>query len=209
LPSVGATATGAKIGSTNRTFQYLHSLPFHRGIKARKLAIAIPLHIPHPQSLRPGVTLERFRLRHNPSFVGMQCGRRQNHAPCGHMQKHEHKYFAKACERKYFLTEEICLPQTGSMALQKFIPGSTSPFGTRIKPRRFENIFHGTLFNRTDAQLLEFADDSLIAPDIFLGHANDQLADLFLGPRATSLARFGSVLLGFLLFPKRLPAYLA
>ena len=123
------------VRSSNGTFQYLNTLPLQGGIKARKLPVAIPLHIRHPQTLRSRLCHERFRLLDNPSLVRMPGGRRKDHASRGHVQKHQHKYLAKTCERQHFLAEEVALPQRRRVPLQEFIPCRTNSLRTRIQRR--------------------------------------------------------------------------
>ena len=70
------------------------------------------------------------------------------------------------------------MPQTGRMSADELVPGAATSRGARIEPIILEDVPDRAFGYRPNPQLPEFAHNPGIAPGIFFGQLDDQLADL-------------------------------
>src|SRR5262249_49173839 len=102
------------------------------------------------------------------------------------MKENEQKSTADAFDCQNSLRKEVGLPQTGSMAFEKFIPRRAGSLGAGFEAAFLQNVADRTLADRANPQLPEFTHDSGVAPGVFLGEFDDQLSDLFGRASSTS-----------------------
>jgi len=109
----------------------------------------------------------------------------------------------EAGERRRLRRKEIASPQRGSVTLHELVPGSFSAFGTRIETGLLHDVDHRGSAHATDAEFLEFTEDTSVTPRVLLREFHHEFADL-LGSLGTT--RFASGLLRRRLFDLRVLA---
>lgn len=158
-----------------------------------ELRVLVMLNEAHFQAGASSLLRKGPCLLEDPDFFGMQSRRREDHSPSLNVQEHEEVGIPNPLPRKHLLSQEVSLPQGVSVPLEELIPGAASPLRTRLQPLGLEDVPDRRLADRVDAELLEFPDDSGIAPVVLFSHADDELADLFVGT-PSSPASLGSLL---------------
>jgi hypothetical protein len=191
---------GIRVGRTVGVLHGFHPAAFQfRVERLGKLGIAVVLHHRDWQVLGASLANERFGLRDDPRFIGMQRGWRQDDLPRFHVQKCKDKGFANSLQREHSLREKVALPERPRVLLEKLIPRSFAAFRAGIETGVLENAFHRVPREGMNAEFFQLAKNPGVAPLVLLGQFENQLADLF--RCATAAAFHGRFFAGLLFRP--------
>jgi len=103
---------GLTIRSTNRRAHDFNASLFQRPIEGcRKLSVPVVLNVLNPQPTPTSLVYQRLGLSHDPDFVGMKRGGRQDDAPGFDVQEGKDERLANSLGRQDFLAEEFALRQ--------------------------------------------------------------------------------------------------
>lgn len=111
-----------------------------------------------------------------PRVIGIGRYAGNTNATCMQVNEKQHVIRNRPSHSPHCFREEVGCPDGFGMSLDEVVPTSLPAFWTRVEAVFLEDATDRSMGN-TDSQLLEFTDDTIVAPGGGFGHLDNELGD--------------------------------